>query len=260
MAPWQIQEPKIFEAPVMNTDHQEAAKLLPADGLEVTGKSASPVARLLAAIPGQSSSPCLSAGPVLLLWGILSSILLAFALHCWPVLDGDAINFVPNMVTYANNRTLVNAPSAIAQQVDLLGGGRLIHHGFLYEMVVGRISFFPTYSSVILTMALIEILSLGACAFVLYRAANTLSIGSGWLRLALVFFGLGGTAAALLGLRGRPEPFGILLVASAGGLVFSLPWRWHFLVVGGALGLLAATSPPGTLLCSPIAVLYASAR
>ena len=209
---------------------------------------------------GDGSSRRLSGRPVCVAWGVLAAVILTFAWHCWPVLDGDAINFVPNMVTYASDGSLVNTPSSIAQEVDSAGGGRLIHHGFLYEMVVGRISLFPTYPAVILTMAVVEVLALGACAFVLYRAANTTAAGPGWLRLGLVVFALGGSAASLVGLRGRPEPFGILLVASSASFMCLLSWRWHFLCVGGAMGLLAATHPVGALLCAPIAALYASVR
>ena len=234
--------------------------MLREEGLKMTAEPANRLASASGSSAGEKSRFHFSGWAVCFLWGILAAALLTFAWHCWPVLDGDAINFVPNMVTYANDGSLLNAPSPIAQKVDSMGGGRLIHHGFLYEMVVGKISLLATYPSVIMTMALIEVLSLGACAFVLYRAANVLAGGFGWARLALVAFGLGGTATALIGLQGRPEPFGILLVASAASLIFLLPWRWHFLAAGGVLGLMAATHPVGTLLCCPIAALYASAR
>ena len=197
---------------------------------------------------------------VCLLWSMVAATLLAFVWHRWPVLDDDAMDFVPPMVTYAKDGSLVNAVNPLWSQLDPVGGGRLIYHGFLYEMVVGKSTASATYPSIILTMGIIEVLALGACAFVLYRAARLVAGEFGWARFALVALGIGGIASALISLRGRPEPFAMLLVALAAGGMFLLKRRWHFFLVGVALGLMAATHPTGTLLCGPVAAVYASTR
>ena len=103
------------------------------------------------------------------LCGILAAMLLAFAWYRWPVLDGDSIWFVPPMVTCAKDGSLLNAANPMSLKLDPVGGGRLIQHGFLYAMVVGKASPLATYPSIILTMAMIEALALAACAFVLDR-------------------------------------------------------------------------------------------
>lgn len=208
----------------------------------------------------ESRQPWISEKVVCLLWLVPAAVVLAFAWNCWPVLEDDAIDFIPPAVTYASQGALVNEVNPLWAQVDPAGEGRLVYHGFLYTLVVGKMAASATYPSVVWVMALIDVLALGACAFVLYRVA-TLRAGSfDFWRMALVALGVGGIASALISLRGRPEPFAMLLVALAAGCMFMLEWRWHFILAGGALGLMAASHPTGTLLCAPVVMVYASAR
>ncbi len=117
---------------------------------------------------------------ICVIWLAVTAILVTFAWYCWPVMDIAEGTFVPPMVTSANGKGLVSPFAANFPLVDPSGQGRLLHHGFLYSIVVGKLSPRPTYPSIILTMALLDVLALGISSFLFWRVLR--SVSQHWFR------------------------------------------------------------------------------
>ncbi len=194
----------------------------------------------------------------LVVWASIAATLLTFAWYCWPILDGEAGLMLQPMITFAKGQGLVSQMSADPPVFDRLG--RLVFHGFLYQVVVGGVSLNHTYPSIILTIAILEVLALAFCCFLFHRTIRLVSHQPSWWHTILLASSTLGLATALLGLSNRPEPFALLIVALGANLLFLLPWRYHSLVAGSALALLGTSHPVGAILTGLTVGIYGSVR
>jgi len=194
------------------------------------------------------------------LCAVLGTSLLTFAWNVWPLLDGDAIWFVPPMFAYAKEHRLVNEAVARVRDYDSLGEGRLVYHGFLYSMVVGKLALFPSYRAVVITMGILDVCSLFLWAAAFYRIMARLAGNFRLWHLLLILPSLTGLAAALAGLRGRPEPFVILLLGVLSNVLLSLPLHWQSVPSGLTVGAVATAHPVAALMCGLVWSSYTSCR
>jgi len=195
---------------------------------------------------------------VVLTWTLLASLLLTFAWNMWPLLDGDAKVFVPPILGYAKEGRLVNTVWPLARHYDRTGEGRLVYHGFLYELVVGTLAPAPSYRWIVFTMAVMDALSLALWAAIFYRLAARITHPMSWWHLAFLSLSLAGLATALLGLRGRPESFVIFVLGVAVNLLLSLPGRWHGAIGGLTIGVVATAHPVAAFLTGSLWSVYIS--
>ena len=192
--------------------------------------------------------------------GSLSGLLLWFASKGFPVPDGDSIYYYPVMLDRASGHGFSNHFSRFVQPFDPTGEGRLVYHGYLYPLLVGSLAWKPCYASIELVVAAFQIMALASC-FGLFRLAQrgTPSAGSATGRIMLVTATLA-CATVISGLAARAETIGIPIIATGVILLYTLPFRWHGLVCGLGIGLLAAAHPIGSLLSGLLVAMYVFAR
>ena len=161
----------------------------------------------------------------------------------YPVLDGDAITFLPSAVTFRQSGELLNEIYSDAKTWDPAGVGRLVHHGFMFEMVLGSIMPHATYASARLGMA--ALLSVGLLLSVrlfkraLCPTASIFGLGDCCLAGMAVM-----TVVSITGaFDGRPELLVMVSAVLVAELVAVSGSQWQEWIIGLAAGLMAATSP-----------------
>ena len=94
------------------------------------------------------------------LWSVLAVlcvILMGEAYYQYPIMDGDAIDFLPHAISYAHHGTLIDP---FAKNFDSTGQGRLVYHGFLMEIVSGKMCPSSTYPALRMVLTSINIASI----------------------------------------------------------------------------------------------------
>lgn len=157
----------------------------------------------------------------------------------YPVLDGDNLSFLPPIISYANGHELL---SPFNRTLDPAGMGRLVHHGFLMQVVLARILPVGDYSYLRLALAAVQCLVLLSYVVMLMIVLRPHLARISPLARAIL-------ALSVLSLTtfcdwGRPEMFAMLLL-NLGVITLALLRPGHFrALVGGIFtGLLVATDP-----------------
>ena len=172
--------------------------------------------------------------------GSLSGLLLWFAIKGFPVPDGDAMYYYPVMLDRASGQGFSNHFSRFVQQFDPTGEGRLVYHGYLYPLLVGSLAWKPCYASIEIVVATLEIAALAACIGLFWfaqRGTPSARSAMGYLLSATATLAC---ATVISGHAGRSETIGIPIIATGAILLYTIPFRWHWLSCGVAVGLLAA--------------------
>jgi len=165
------------------------------------------------------------------------------ASNVWPAIDGDGAAYFTPAVEWSRGHALVNPVwlPPLNDSIDGSGSRRYVYHGFLYQMVVGKIG-----------------RSLGAAPGGAVRAAYLIH----WLAAVLTsaailiwsqFTGIWRTLAAIVlpiamlalsvSCHGRMEPLAILLIGAATLCWYFVASPWRETCVGITVSLLAFTSP-----------------
>jgi len=161
--------------------------------------------------------------------------------HGFPVLDGDAMSFMPNAVSVARGDGLVNVFWSTATELDPAGEGRLIWHGFLDPLVLGHLASASNSLGVLWARGVTDAAAIALTSAWMMLIAPWNS-SPRWVAVNLVL-AIFATTAATISVAGRPE--GLCVTMIAGALVAStrLPASLHPSLGGLLVGLLAATSP-----------------
>lgn len=128
----------------------------------------------------------------------------------WPPLDGDGAILFPPAVELSLDRELKNPVWVwpLDESIDGAGGRRLVYHGFLYQMMVGKIAaaFGGGPSASFWTMHGFNFLSAAICSL---AVLTWIPPGTPWIR-TLSFLMPIQTFAVLEAWAGRPEPLVLL--------------------------------------------------
>jgi hypothetical protein len=170
------------------------------------------------------------------------------AASMYPVLDGDSISFLPSALTFRQSGMLVNAIYSDAKIWDPAGIGRLVHHGFMFQIVLGSVIPESTYASV--RLALAALLSAGLLLSArLFRRALCPSNGAfGPWDVCLAGMAIMTVASVAGGFDGRPELLVMLTAVLAAELILLTKHQRSEWIIGPAMGLIAATSPVPAML------------
>lgn len=196
---------------------------------------------------------------ITIIWLSISFFYLFFALNVWPPLDGDALSYIPPIFQYANNRKLVNSIWAPIKIFDPQGEGRLVYHGFLYQMIVGSFVPSPTHRGIIFIIAILNIITLGCLSFIFYRFISIAKISSFW-KIAITGSALLSISTLIYGLIGRPDTFAILILSLLIGALITTDKQRHWIFFGLAIGILACSCTVAAILLSVAFIIYLSIR
>jgi len=190
------------------------------------------------------------------LLGSIAGLLLWFATKGFPVPDGDSIYYYPVMLDRAAGHGFSNHFSGFVQNFDPTGEGRLVYHGYLYPLLVGSLAWKPGYAAIEIVVAAFQIVSLVICAYWFWLAQrDTPWAGTVWGDCLFVTATLAG-ATIISGQAGRAETIGVPIITAGAILLYTLPFRWHWLFCGVAVGLLAAAHPIGSLMAGLLVAMY----
>ena len=183
---------------------------------------------------------------------LICALLLMFGCFGYPVPDGDAAYYWPPMLSRAEGRGMVNDFSKLIPQFDRLHHHRMVYHGYLYPLTVGLLAWSPDYTVIHIIVSLLMVFSLiiGTLLF-LHMAGGWKSIGI--VDAILVSAAIPAMGTILLGLSGRAEALAMPVVTFGALMYVSKDRRWHSMVLGVALGLLAGTHPIGCILAGCMA-------
>jgi hypothetical protein len=201
----------------------------------------------------------LPAVSIMTAWALIGALLLTFAVHVWPTGAQDSQFFLPPAVEYRTTGELVHPFWEKADEIDPTGQGRLVYHGFLFPLLVGSLAPSAGYPGVHMVVMCILVAALGLFALAAVRTTRRFPEAPlcGALLGVLAVTGL---ATALLGLSGRPEPLGMLIILGCFHAMMRLRPGKHWIPAGVALGLLGVTSPLPALLGLVLFALYAHYR
>lgn len=192
--------------------------------------------------------------------GSLSGLLLWFASKGFPVPDGDAMYYYPVMLDRAAGRGFSNHFSRFVQDFDPSGAGRLVYHGYLYPLLVGSLAWKPSYATIELVVAAFQIVALATCVYLFCLAMRGTPLAGRALGYILFATATLACATVISGHAGRSETIGIPIIATGAIVLYTLPFRWHWLSCGVSVGLLAAAHPIGSLILGLMVAMYAFVR
>lgn len=177
----------------------------------------------------------------------------------WAARDGwflhvDSPAFIPPMLSYAHNGTLVNTYQPSALLWDSAGKGRQVGHGFLPSIASGALSPGTTYRDIHYTLAGIASLALLLFATLLNRTLPS----SARLGGMLPAIGVVAAAGMLIRIHGRPETFVFMIAVASAWLWISLGRAGRLATAGIALSALAMTSPVAAVLAGLIFLAFLS--
>jgi hypothetical protein len=173
---------------------------------------------------------------------------LYFAGRGLPVLDGDALVFVPPMRSLAAGDGLVNTTWTDARKIDPSGPGRLVSHGFLFPVLVGKLTWKADYEIIRLIITTLYVTAVSLSALLLWQIKRRSATAFTWADAALIGLMTAVCGGYLGGLPGRPEALASLWLVAGVLLMFRAPSRFHWVIAGVAIGLTGATHPIGAAL------------
>ncbi len=183
-----------------------------------------------------------------------------FTAHGLPLQGVDAFVFLPQTVSYQASGDLLNPVWQGGQHLDPAGLGRMTYHGFFFPQLLGALMPAATFPMMLLVLATLQGLASLLFCWVLYLCTKAL----GWRLTAwrLFLIALLGVVASphIVSTEGRPEPLVACILLSALILMLKTPLRWHGRIAGGAIGLIAATSPISSVLAGLLFAGYAAWR
>lgn len=161
----------------------------------------------------------------------------------FPIPDGDAAAFLPHALGVLRGYGLTNVFWSRGLEIDPIGEGRLIWHGFLYPLALSWFAPKPSAAGVLAADGLlggITIFVAGTCVLLTrrWRADSTIPVS----HVVLAILGATAIAAVVTSTAGRPESLCVLFVALIGRML-ARPAPWRDAVIGVLLGALAVTSP-----------------
>ncbi len=196
---------------------------------------------------------------ITIMWLGISFFYLLFALNVWPPLDTDALAYMPPIVQYAQNHKLTNAVWSLAKIYDPTREGRLVYHGFLYQMLVGSLMPNPTYRTAVFMIAILNVITLGSIGFIFYRLVSHSHLNSLW-RISIAGSALLGISNLINGLVGRPDTFVILIISLAIVILMSTDKHRHWIIFGLAIGILICSHTISAIISTALFIAYLSSR
>ena len=189
--------------------------------------------------------------PLVVLVTVASCILL-FAFYGFPIPDGDAAYYWPPMLAMAKTGELINDFSTEIRTFDPAGHNRLVYHGYLYPLLVGKIIWKADYGAIALLVALINVVTLSATTFLLLIVSYAGRVRIPLREAITISVAIPACAVTLMGHSGRAETLGapILVLAMIG--ILCLERRWHVIILGVVIGLLVGTHPMGCILTAAV--------
>ena len=155
--------------------------------------------------------------PLVVLATVASCILL-FAFYGFPIPDGDAAYYWPPMLAMAKTGELINDFSTEIRTFDPAGHNRLVYHGYLYPLLVGKIIWKADYGAIALLVALINVVTLSATTFLLLIVSHAGRVRIPLREAITISAAIPACAVTLMGHSGRAETLGapILVLAMIG--------------------------------------------
>jgi hypothetical protein len=196
---------------------------------------------------------------LIIIWVSVSFFYLLFSYYTWPPYDGDSVFYLPPAIQYAKDHTLLNKALLTEMFPYLVGQGRLVYHGFLYQMLIGSLAFQPTYPCAITIIAILKVIILACFIFLLYKILSLAHFGTFW-KLSFIGTASLGISTFLHGLLGRPEPIAILFLTLLVIFIMHINIRWHWVLFGLAIAGLICSHPIGALLLSILFISYCATK
>ena len=162
----------------------------------------------------------------------------------YPGFRHDGFVFQPPIITYSQDKTLINNAWVAARYIDPQGIGRYVYHGILYPMFVGSLMWSPDYPTAFKVACIIIITQqiLFITLFLLLRRSGQISTRFQNKYIFLLVFLTNALYISFL-INGRPEILCSTIVTIVlFGLILLPVSKQHF-IAGPGIGLVAAASP-----------------
>ncbi|RKR82252.1 hypothetical protein BDD43_2428 [Mucilaginibacter gracilis] len=169
------------------------------------------------------------------------------------MLDGDAMFFLPQIVSYANGHGLRNVYYLHTISYSPFHDGRYIWHGFLFQVIFGRILPVSTYTKLASVCSILNVFSILLLALSVRKHIAALPTKLGALVLFLILLTAGGF---LIGLQGRPETLSTLLFSCGLYAVSIKNQNIQSIILGILLGFALVTSPVPAVLVGLIVLTF----
>ncbi len=177
-----------------------------------------------------------------------------------PLLAADARVFLPQTVSFHERGELINHVWSGAAKLDRTGERRMVYHGFLFPMVLGKMMWRGDYLTLARCLAILQTIATllpGVLLLILMKRWQwELTARRVLLVLLLMVAGANYTQGSL----GRPDVLAAVIVSAGLASIAAAPQSWHKFIAGISIGLVTAAAPVVGVLSGLLFAGYAAWR